>query len=590
MKMRIKIKLDLNKSSILLLLFFELMCSYSHMHCQINFENLASDYGLSLSCGDTFLGNGVSFVDFDGDGWDDLTFATDDSQSVRFFKNFNGVFSEHYFNMPDLTYQTKSVNWIDYDNDGDKDLFITSFTHSNRLLRNDGNSILVDVTVASGFPSECLKTYGASWGDINNDGYLDVFLSSFDPNKVIPNLLFKNNGDGTFANISMSAGISNVGHLSFCSALFDYDNDGDQDIYISNDRVINTNILYLNNGDETFTDVSVLSGTALSIDAMSVTVDDFNSDGWFDIYITNTASVGNFFLMNNGNGTFTNISDSTGTEVNGPCWGAVFLDADNDRNRDLYVSSEADGSTNGNPSVFFRNLGGQNFISYTNNFYGFFGDINESYSNAIGDVDNDGFPDIIVTNSNLQNVDFWKNNTNSNNKWLKVKLEGTLSNKDGIGSVIEISANGNIQYNYTLSGEGYLSQNSLNEFFGLANNAVVDYVKVKWLSGIEDVLYNVNTNQEISIIEGETLSLDASSLSNIKIHPNPVFDRLYIENTINSNLPLHYEVYDILGNIIIKGRYESSDGIILKDLNKSIYIIKIYNKSNLIQMVKIIKK
>ena len=588
--MYMKIKLEIKKSSILLVLFFELLFCYSYVHCQINFENLALDYGLNLSCGDTFLGNGVSFVDFDGDGWDDLTFTTDDSQSIRFFKNFNGIFSEHYFNMPDINYETKSVNWIDYDNDGDKDLFITSFTDINRLLRNDGNGVMVDVTLASGFPLECLKTYGASWGDINNDGYLDVFLSSFDPNKIIPNLLFKNNGDGTFINISLSAGISNVGHLSFCSALFDYDNDGDQDIYVSNDRLINTNILYRNNGDETFTDVSVLSGTDLSIDAMSVTVDDFNFDGWIDIYVTNTASIGNIFLKNNGNGTFSNISGSTGTEVNGPCWGAIFLDADNDQNIDLYVSSEADGSTNGNSSVFFRNLGNQNFISYTNNFYGFVGDINESYSNAIGDLDNDGFPDIIVTNSNLQNVDFWKNNTNSNNKWLKVKLEGTLSNKDGIGSVIEISVNGNKQYNHTLSGEGYLSQNSSNEFFGLGNNVVVDYVKVKWLSGIEDILYNVNTNQEISITEGETLSIDSFPLPNIRIYPNPVFDRFYLENSTNANLPFYYEIYDILGNLMIKDFYDTSDGINLKNFNKGIYLIKIFGITDLIKTVKIIKK
>lgn len=584
----LKMKSNLKKSSFLTFLLFGLLCCYNSLHSQINFENLSTHYGLNLSCGDTFLGNGVAFVDFDDDGWDDLTFTTEDGQSIRFFKNYNGIFSEYFFSMPDLTHETKSLNWVDYDNDGDKDLFITSFTDPNRLLRNDGSGILVDVTVAAGFPLEALKTYGASWGDINNDGFLDVFLSSFDPAKVIPNLLFQNNGNGTFSNISWTAGISSEGHLSFCSAFLDYDNDGFQDIYISNDRTANTNILYRNNGDGTFEDVSEVSGADLAIDAMSVTVDDVNSDGWLDIYVTNTPTLGNYFLQNNGDGTFTNIAGSSTTEVFGPCWGAVFLNAENDMDLDLYVSSTADYNSTFNPSTFFRNVGNESFVTSSSNFYGFNNDDNYSFSNAIGDVDNDGLYEIIVTNASDENVDFWKNNTNTINNYLKINLEGVISNRDGIGSVIEISVNGTIQYGYTLCGEGYLSQNSSTEVFGLGNNDVVDYVKVNWLSGIEDTIYNVSANQVLNIVEGSTLSIDSFEQQlQIDLFPNPVSEVLNISNLSGVNI-VRIRLHDLKGDLIKE--FDNSEKIDCSNLMQGFYLVSLELEDHRLLHYKILKE
>ena len=134
--------------------------------------------------------------------------------------------------------------------------------------------------------------------------------------------------------------------------------------------------------------------------------------------------------------------------------------------------------------------------------FGFVDDTNESHSNAIGDVNNDGLLDIIVTNRGNQNVDLWMNNTETTNNWLKVKLNGVQSNKDGIGSIIEISVNGKIQYRYTLCGEGYLAQNSSTEVFGLGSNSTINYLKVKWLSGIEDYFFDIEANQLLTIIEG----------------------------------------------------------------------------------------
>lgn len=506
------------------------------MLSQIAFVESSSAYGVNASYGTGFVGGGISFCDFDGDGWDDITLATESGEPARFFKNNSGVFLEVFPNMTDFNNDYKQVIWIDYDNDGDKDLYLASHNAASRLYRNEGNLNFTDVTISSGIFNSNQKSFGAAWGDYDNDGFLDVFLTY--RSTVESNRLYRNNGDGTFTDISTIAGISSAGHLSFCASFFDYNNDGFQDIYIANDRHTTTNILYENNGDGTFTDASASSGSGLIVDAMSTTIGDYNNDGWFDIYITNTLyvyegvdhEIGNVFLRNNGDGTFSNIAADNGTDFNSVAWGAVFLDADNDMDLDLYVSGMLDGSMS-LPSAFYENDGMSHYSIPAN--AGFLNDTRESYSNAIGDINNNGYPDIIVNNE-AANMFLWENNcdTNINNNWLKVELEGSISNKDGIGSKIEISINGNKQYRYTVAGEGYISQNSNSEFFGLADNSVVDYIKVNWLSGIEDVYTNINANQTISLVEGETLSIASfSDTSKPKIFPIPFSDILSIKNS-----------------------------------------------------------
>jgi len=567
-------------------LFFAFFVCISGINAQIYFQDTSSTVGLNFSTGSTYLGNGVSFCDADNDGWDDLTFATGAGLPVLFFKNVNGTFVNQPFNFTDPLYQTKQVNWVDYDNDGDKDMFVTSNTNRNILYNNDGSFNFQDVTASAGLPMTNLKSYGASWGDYNNDGFLDVFICNRDENFIEPNYLFKNNGDGTFTDISTAAGIHNTSKLSFCAAFFDFNNDGWQDIYVSNDKPNNLNVLYKNKGDGTFSDVSQSSGTNIGIDAMTVTIDDFNSDGYLDIYVTN-GPAGNVFLKNNGNETFTDIAASSGTKFNSLGWGAVFLDAENDTDLDLYVSGSLNGSI---PSLlsaaFYKNQGNGTFVIPNN--AGFANDNRESYSNAIGDFNNDGFLEIVVNNSNNQNSSFWHNQTVSNNKWLKVKLNGINSNKDGVGSVIEIAINGAKQYRYTLCGEGYLSQNSSTEVFGLGNNTQVDYVKVKWLSGIEDIIYNVNSNQLIEITEGNHPLLLSSNQQNLfEYYPNPVKNKL---NFKSSEPITRITIFTILGQYLKTiNLSDAANSIDLSDFTKGLYLIKVETQSQ-VKNLKIIKE
>ncbi len=569
--------------TLLTILFF--MLGFEGIYCQINFQNQASARGVGSSCGIINYGGGISFYDYNNDGWDDITLATENSDNLKIFKNTqDGFFIQETVLNPSNNFQHKQVVWVDFDNDGDNDLFITSNTNGNRLYRNDVVG-LTDITVSAGLPLDNLFTFGASWGDYNNDGFLDVFICNRDLNFQIPNFLFKNNGDGTFISVNINSGIGLGSYLSLCAAFFDFNNDGWQDLYVANDKTQTQNLLYHNNGDGTFTEIGESSGTNVAIDAMSTTIGDYDNDGWFDIYITNGPD-GNILFRNNGDGTFTDMAQDSGTTFNSSAWGSVFLDAENDGDLDLYVSAQSNGADPQFLSAAFYENQGSNTFTILNN--GSFSNDNlESYTNAMGDIDNDGYPEIIVSNSNNEDLFLWKNLTTTTNNWLKVKLEGTTSNKQGIGSRIEISVNGQKQYRYTLCGEGYMGQNSGTEFFGLGLNTIVDYVKVTWLSGMQDILYNVSPNQLLSITEGSNpLNTRDFNNFNVNIYPNPVNDYLYI-NTFGA-YNITYEILDLSGRVFLSGKIDNFGYVNIKDLSTGQYLIKVEN-SNGRSIKKIIK-
>jgi len=553
----------------------------NNLYGQVAFNNEAQELGIEVLCGNTLFGNGISFFDYDNDGWDDITIATANGDPIRFFKNINGNYVEQSLNISNNNWNNKQINWVDIDNDGDNDLFVTSDNQINRLFENLGDMVMTDITTSSGMLNEVLITYGASWGDYNNDGYLDVFLSNRDT--LIPNVLYKNNGNNTFALVNNEAGLINTGTLSFCSAFIDFNKDGYQDIYVANDKVQYPNSMYKNNGDGTFTEVGALTGTDITIDAMSVTVEDFDSDGWTDIYVTNDV-VGNVFLKNNGDGTFSNIATSNNTIMNSVAWGAVFLDAENDGDLDLYVSAEHNGSVMGYlSSAFYTNEG--DLFELDNSVVP--DDYAISYSNAIGDVDNDGLAEVIVNNKNHNNIFLWKNNTSSITNWLKVKLEGTISNRNGVGSLIEISVDGEKQFRYTCLGEGYLSQNSASEMFGLGEASVIDYVKVNWLSGIEDIYYDIPINQSLKIVEGSSLSINDYSTSKFKIYPNPANDILHL--TLEEN-DFSIKIFNLLGSEIRDYQTNVHNKTVdISNIKKGIYIIKIFSGKER-EIIKFIKK
>ncbi|MGH1384718.1 FG-GAP-like repeat-containing protein [Kordia sp.] len=550
---------------------------YFQLNAQIYFENQASTIGVDDYSGTIYLGGGISFCDYNDDGWDDITIATQSGDPLKIYRNNgDGTYALETTLVPNNNAQQKQVIWVDFDNDGDKDLYVSGDVDGSRLYRNNGTG-LTDVTVASGLPIAAQDNFGASWGDYNNDGNLDLFLCNRGLSLPQPNYLYKNNGDGTFTNVSAAAGIDNGSHLSFCSAFFDYNNDGWQDIYMANDKVNTTNILYKNNGDGTFTDVSEESGTNLAIDAMSVTIADFDRDSWFDIYVTNGIP-GNYLLRNNGDGTFTNIASGTGTMFESIAWGSVFLDAENDGDLDLYVSGSLDGAVPMLMSAAFYTNNGNGTFSIESSS-GFENDTSESYANAIGDTDNDGFPEIVVSNSGGDDIFLWKNQTVSTNNWLKVNLQGVASNKQGVGATIELKSEGVSQYRYTVCGEGYISQNSETEFFGIGNNATIDYVKITWLGGAQDILYNVAPNQALNIIEGSNpLSTEEfQEKTAIQVYPNPTTGKIWVQTTTNETYK--YIVFDSKGAHVKNGKITEQDYIDITALSSGYYMLKIIGEN-----------
>ena len=564
----------MNKILFLVFLFF-----VSVVSAQISFEDVANDIGTAYSYGTSTWGGGVSFADFDNDGWDDLTFATEEGTEIYFLKNNNGIFNSVSLNGISNTFKTKQVIWIDYDNDGDQDFFVTGFEGVNKFYKNNGDMNFTDISSTIGFFQTDLFTYGVSFADMDNDGDLDAFISNRDGEADDQRNYLYRNDEGTYIDITDSAGLSMSSHLSFCSIIFDYNKDGFQDIYISNDKPDNLNILYKNNGDGTFDDVSEYSGAGIGINAMTTTIGDYNNDGWFDIYITNTPE-GNELLRNNGDGTFTNVAEATATTFNSVGWGAVFLDADSDGLLDLYVSSDFDGSVGSFLSAAFYHQQNNETFSIPQNI-GFQDDTRKSYTNAIGDIDNDGKPDIVVGNDIEPNF-LWANKTVNENNWLKVKLEGVISNRNGIGNTIEINIDGQSQYRYTLAGEGYLSQNSFYEFFGMGNATEVDYVKVTWTAtGETEIINNIAANQAIIIKEGSGILSSENNLKDttFSIYPNPSSNGIFKLSVLNQE-KVSVQVFDISGRLITKKNdVRDNDQINLSQYQKGIYIARLSSET-----------
>ncbi|MEL7222640.1 MAG: VCBS repeat-containing protein, partial [Bacteroidota bacterium] len=225
------------------------------LFAQLYYTNKASNWGVSHTYLSPRSGGGISCFDFDNDGWDDLTMATADGETIHFYKNMNGSF----LRLPDLvptTEEAKQILWVDFDNDGDQDLFVASFNGINRLYQQTAPLVFTDITTAAGLPNFYTDTYGACFGDYDRDGWLDLYFSV----RLLPaqggslHVLYHNNGDGTFSDVSTDSNTSDVGRRPFCSSFIDYNNDMWPDIYTAHDRSFNPNTLLENQGDGTFVD------------------------------------------------------------------------------------------------------------------------------------------------------------------------------------------------------------------------------------------------------------------------------------------------------------------------------------------------
>jgi enediyne biosynthesis protein E4 len=515
---------------------------------QIKFElkNSVSPQRYSI---ETMLG-GVAVFDYNNDGLLDI-FFTNGAAIPSLEKTGPEYWNRLYRNNGDGTFTdvTRSAGLEgigyamgvavgDYDNDGHEDLYVAGVNH-NQLFHNNGNGTFTDVTAKAGV-SGTIAGYGkpwavaAGWFDYNNDGLLDLFVVNYldynvktaatcrvrgiasycSPNDFqgTPDILYRNNGDGTFTDVSRQSHISQYVGKGMGVAFADYDGDGYTDIFVSNDTF--PNFLLRNNGNGTFTEVGMQAGVAYTdsgktVAGMGVDFRDLDNDGKPDIF--ETAMFGDAFPLyrNLGGGQFEDATSSAGlTTLTSrlTAWGTGAYDFDNDGWKDLFIagseildnSMEVQHRPYELPDRVFRNLGGLKFEDVSKEAGLTFAAAHRGV--AFGDLNNDGKVDAVVSVINGP-PELLMNRSQNNNHWIIMKLVGVKSNRDGLGTAVEITtAHGN-QYNEATTSVGYGSSSDKRVYFGLGSDTVIQRIALRWPSGIRQVLNNVKADQILTITE-----------------------------------------------------------------------------------------
>jgi enediyne biosynthesis protein E4 len=504
-------------------------------------------------------GSGLAFFDYDNDGWLDI-YLTNGTRFDANWKPGEEPTSHLYKNNRDGTFTDVTARsglartgWQtgvcvgDYDNDGWDDLFCNFWGHFI-LFHNNGDGTFTDVTKKSGlYREETRWGSGCTWIDYDRDSYLDLFICNYiklDPEqtplksgepavcqwKGIPtmcgprglpgdtNILYHNNGDGTFSDVTEKAGILKPGpRYSITAVSYDFDNDGWPDIYVAVDSA--ASILFKNNHDGTFTDNAVIAGVALSEDGheqagMGVGVADYDCDGWLDIFKTNFADDTCNLYHNSKNGTFSDVTFSSSVGINNQyvAWGCGFVDYDNDGWADIiqvngHVYPEIEGHDTGqqfkNPRLVYRNLGNGRFKDVSAEMGP---GITEKFSSrgaAFGDYDNDGDIDVLILNMN-DPPSLLRNDGGNKQNWIKIKLVGTKCNRTAIGARVRVVTGTHSQIDEVHSGTSVMSQSDLRLHFGVGKAQVIDAIEVKWPTTQKvEKFTQMRPNQILTIREGE---------------------------------------------------------------------------------------
>ena len=503
------------------------------------------------------MGGGVALLDYDNDGRLDIFFVNGakiddpmpegkvpDKSDRKFWnrlyhQNADGTFTDvtekaGLTGMPQNRYGM-GVAVGDYDNDGFEDIYVTNYD-GNTLYHNNGDGTFTDVTKRAGVGGGGWSA-SAGFFDYDNDGKLDLFVTRYvnwtfatnrycgekspglraychpDNYEGVTNILYHNNGDGTFTDVSAKAGIANPAGKGLGVSFADYDRDGYTDIFVANDSV--QSFLYHNNGNGTFSEVGLLTGVGYNEDGktfagMGVDFSDYDNDGWPDIFVTDLSNERYKLFRNNADGTFrevTNASGLGGITLTFSGWSTHFFDFDNDGWKDLFVAQghvmDTIEHTSPNlkymePPLMLRNEAGH-FVrvvpgaAFQSDWAG--------RGAAFGDLDNDGDVDIVISNLG-QKASVLRNDGGNRRNWIAIQTVGTKSNRDGIGSRIKvISASGLTQFFTVNTATGYLSASDKRIVVGLGVDSFAKMIEITWPSGTVQKFENVKAGQILKAVE-----------------------------------------------------------------------------------------
>jgi hypothetical protein len=474
---------------------------------------------------------GACWLDFDSDGWMDLYLVqsgplpgsprTPGQWQSRLYRNQgNGTFIDvtGKAGVGNATGYGNGCTAGDYDNDGDADLYVTNFGPSI-LYRNNGDGTFTDVTGPAGVRNG-LYAASAAWADYDNDGRLDLFVANYvdftmddqkycgdirlkrrsychpDAYEGLPDALYHNEGGGRFKEVSRVSGIWDPNGKGLGVVWFDYDADGDMDLYVANDATPNT--LYRNDGNGRFTDLTLVSGACCNEDGkpesgMGVDAGDADGDGWVDLFVTNLSNETNELYHNmGGKGLFAVDTFPAGLgeiSILMTGWGTDLFDYDNDGDLDIVV-------TNGHPMddigevsdiltyaqrpFLFENLGRGTFREMGREMGGYFAGTHVGRGLATADYDNDGDRDVVFAPSNAKTTLLRNDGGSRAGHWMTLRLVGVKSNHDAIGARVVLTAGGRRQVGEVRSGSSYLSQNDMRLHFGLGVAERVDSIEIRW--------------------------------------------------------------------------------------------------------------
>ncbi|HYM79116.1 MAG TPA: CRTAC1 family protein [Candidatus Dormibacteraeota bacterium] len=499
------------------------------------------------------MGAGVALLDYDNDGLLDIylvngaPLADPTPKGTNPQKTDSQYWNRLYHQKKDGTFEDVTekaglqgtgygmgVAVGDYNNDGFEDLYVTAYG-GNKLYHNNGDGTFTDVTLKAGVGGSGWST-SAAWVDMDNDGFLDLIVLRYldwdfddvwcgehkegfraychpDYFKPIAPLVYHNNRDGTFTEVAQKAGLSKSGK-GLGLAIADYDHDGHVDLFVANDSM--AEFLYHNKGDGTFEDLGLVSEVAVDIDGrtyagMGVDFSDYNNDGWPDIVVTDLANQRYALYQNNHDGSFNYASSTLGIgqmTLAHSGWGIRFFDYDNDGWKDLLIAQGHDLDTielthpnlrYREPMLLARNTGHE-FLDVSAQSGDVFHQAWVARGLAIGDLDNDGRLDAVVT-TNDGPVHILHNETRTQNHWILLKLVGHKSNRDAIGAGIAIMTGAGLQSATVSTAGSYLSASDKRVHFGLGKDNVVPKIEIRWPSGIQQTLTNVRADQILQIDE-----------------------------------------------------------------------------------------